>query len=204
MNKKIKFFTILKTVAVLCIVLLTASFAEQFDIPEPKVVDGKLTEISYSNIKLIDKEGVEQSFTISERTRISIFIPTGSEKLKQNLYLNISGKGNEKSINAEMISLMSELTSEIVEEMTYKMGVEAFNKLAGGKVCKVKSVNPLVVEDFNSKEFSIKVSSKTKIYEVSSGKISDVKKDDSVSLRIFDFSDMGYSTFIIVSVYKEK
>ena len=191
MNNKIKLSAVLKMAAVLCIVLLAASFAQQMEFPEPKVIDGKVTEISYSKIALIDDKGEEQSFYLSEGTRTQKIIPIGSEELKKNLYLSISGKVDDKSINAETIAIMRELTSEMVDEIKYSMGAETLEKFTGGKFCQVKSIAPLEVEDFNAKKFSVKVSPKTEIHEVLSGEISDVKKDDTVNLRIFDFSEMG-------------
>ena len=204
MNKKINFSAVLNIVAVLCIVLLASSFAKQMEFPEPKAVDGKVTDISYTKIVLIDDKGEEQSFTLSEGTRVQKLNPISSEELKQNLYLYISGKVDDKSINAETIGIMRELTSEMVDEMKYSMGAEALEKFTGGKFCQVKSIDPLEVEDLNAKKFSVKVSPKTEIHEVLSCEISDVKKDDTVNLRIFDFSEMGYGNFITISVLNEK
>lgn len=204
MNNKINFSAVLKIIAILCIFLLVSSFAKQAEFPEPKVVDGKVTEISYSKIVLIDDKGEERSFTLSEGTRVQKLIPLGSEELKQNLYLHISGKVDDKSINADAIGIMRELTSEIVEEIKYQMGAETLEKFTGGKFCQVKSIDPLEVEDLNAKKFSVKVSPKTEIHEVLSCEISDIKKDDTVNLRIFDFSEMGYGNFITISVLKEK
>lgn len=204
MDKKINSFAVLKMVAVLCIFLLVSSFARQAEFPEPKEVDGKVIEISYSKIVLIDDKGEEQSFTLSEGTRVQKLIPIGSEELKQNLYLHISGKVDDKSINADAIGIMRELTSEMMDNMKYSMGAETLEKFTGGKFCQVKSINPLEVEDLNAKKFSVKVSPKTEIHEVLSSDIGDIKKDDTVNLRIFDFSEMGYGTFITISVLKEK
>ncbi len=204
MNKKINFSAVLKMAVVLCIVLSASSFARQAEFPEPKVVDGKVTDISYTKIALIDDKGEEQSFTLSEGTRVQKLIPIGFEELKQNLYLHISGKVDDKSINAETIGVMRELTSEIVEEIKYQMGAEALEKFTGGKFCQVKSIEPLVVEDLNAKKFSVKISPKTEIHEVLTCEISDIKKDDTVNLRIFDFSEMGYGNFITISVLREE
>ena len=204
MNKKINFSAVLKIVAVLCIVLLAASFAKQAEFPEPKVVEGKVTEISYTKIVLIDDKGEEQSFTLSEGTRVQKLIPIGSEELKQNLYLHISGKVDEKSIDADAIGIMRELTSEMVDDMKYSMGAETLEKFTGGKFCQVKSINPLEVEDLNAKKFSVKISPETEIYEILTCEIGDINKDDAVNLRIFDFSEMGYGNFITISILKEK
>jgi len=204
MNNKINFSAVLKIVAILCTFLLVSSFARQAEFPEPKIVDGKVTEISYTKIALIDDKGEEQSFSLSESTRAQKLIPMGSEELKQNLYLNIFGKVDEKSINADAIGIMREFTSEMVEKIKYQMGAEVFEKFVGGKICQVKSVNPLVVDDLSAKKFSVKVSPKTEIFEFLSCEISDIKKDDTVNLRIFDFSEMGYGNFITISVLKEK
>jgi len=204
MDKKINSFAVLKMVAVLCIFLLVSSFARQAEFPEPKEVDGKVIEISYSKIVLIDDKGEEQSFTLSEGTRVQKLIPIGSEELKQNLYLHISGKVDDKSINADAIGIMRELTSEMMDNMKYSMGAETLEKFTGGKFCQVKSINPLEVEDLNAKKFSVKVSPKTEIHEVLSSDIGDIKKDDTVNLRIIDLSEMGYGTLITISVLKEK
>jgi len=202
-NRKINAFAVL-IVAVLCTILLVVSFAKQMMVPEPKVIEGKVTEISYTKIALIDDKGEEQSFYLSEDTRVYIIIPKGSGELKQNLYLSISGKVVDKSIEAKMIGIWSEVNKETIEDMLYETGAEALEKFAGGKICQVKSIAPLEIEDLNEEKFSVKVTTKTEIYEILTGEIIDVKKDDRVNLRIFDLSEMGIGNFFMISVLKEK
>lgn len=204
MNKKINSFAVLKMVAVLCTVLLVASFAKQMVVPEPKIVDGKVMEISYAKIALIDDKGEEQSFYLSEDTRVYKLIPKGSEELKQNLYLSISGKVDDKSIDAEMIGIWSEVNSEVMGNMLYESGAGALERFAGGKICQVKSIAPLTIEDLKGEKFSVKVTPKTEIYEVLTCEIIDIKKDDRVNLRIFDLSEMGIGNFFMISVLKKE
>ncbi len=204
MDRKINFSAVLKMAVVLCIVLSASSFAKQAEFPEPKVIDGKVTEISYAKIALIDDKGEEQSFYLSEDTRVYKLILKGSEELKQNLYLSISGKVDDKSIDAEMIGIWSEVNSEIMGNMIYETGAEALEKFAGGKICQVKSIDPLTVEDINAEKFSVKVTPKTEIYEVLTCEIIDIKKDDTVNLRVFDLSEMGIGNFFMISVLKKE
>jgi len=139
-----------------------------------------------------------------EDTRVYKLIPKGTEELKQNIYLSISGKVDDKSIDAEMIGIWSEVNSEIMGDMLYDMGAEALERFAGGKICQIKSIAPLTIEDLKAEKFSVKVTPKTEIYEILTGEISDIKKDDTVNLRVFDLSEMGIGNFFMISVLKKE
>ncbi len=185
-------------------VLTSISFAQEFDVPEPKIITGEALNITYSKLTFLDEVGRKDSLYLSDNTRIYKLIPSNSEEIKLNLYISVFGEGDEKYLNSERILINKDVTQEMIENIKYQMGDNELEKIVGGKFGRVKSIEPIIIESIDLKEYAVKVSPMTEIYDIFSGEISDVKKGDKVNIRILDFSGMGSGDFVMITVYKKK